>query len=68
MIPISLKVTMDVIKYAYSVIIEWDIHMYYAPTDTPTTVNKYSPPPFLRSPLQQKKNRYFYPIIALIIF
>eukprot|EP00026_Physarum_polycephalum_P000875 Phypoly_transcript_00876.p1 GENE.Phypoly_transcript_00876~~Phypoly_transcript_00876.p1 ORF type:complete len:1138 (+),score=165.10 Phypoly_transcript_00876:253-3414(+) len=39
MIPISLKVTMDVIKYAYSIIIEWDLQMYYAPTDTPTTVN-----------------------------
>jgi len=39
MIPISLKVTMDVIKYAYSLIIEWDANMYYAPTDTPTTVN-----------------------------
>lgn len=41
MIPISLKVTMDVIKYAYSLIIEWDLKMYYAPTDTPATVNKY---------------------------
>lgn len=39
MIPISLKVTMDVIKYAYSIIIEWDIHMYHEESNTPTTVN-----------------------------
>jgi hypothetical protein len=28
MIPISLKVSMDVVKYAYALFIDWDEEMY----------------------------------------
>ncbi|KYQ90011.1 P-type ATPase [Tieghemostelium lacteum] len=39
MIPISLKVTIDVIKYAYALFISWDLKMYHKPSDTPATAN-----------------------------
>lgn len=35
LIPISLIVTMEVVKYQQSVLINSDLDMYYAPTDTP---------------------------------
>eukprot|EP01132_Coremiostelium_polycephalum_P004923 gene4923-6137_t len=39
MIPISLKVTIDVIKYAYALFINWDLRMYHKATDCPATAN-----------------------------
>jgi P-type E1-E2 ATPase len=35
MIPISLKVTLDVLKYGYARLIEWDLQLYDPDTDTP---------------------------------
>eukprot|EP01137_Pigoraptor_chileana_P025686 Opistho-2@95508 len=35
MIPISLKVTMDICKYLYAMFIDWDLNMYDKKTDTP---------------------------------
>lgn len=35
MIPISLKVTMDMVKFYYAQLINWDIHMYDETTNTP---------------------------------
>ena len=35
---------MDLVKYAYALIIMWDVQMYYAETDTPATANKYVRP------------------------
>ncbi|KNC54170.1 uncharacterized protein AMSG_09954 [Thecamonas trahens ATCC 50062] len=35
MIPISLKVTMDMVKFYYAQLINWDIHMYDEETNTP---------------------------------
>eukprot|EP01114_Cavostelium_apophysatum_P012672 TRINITY_DN2894_c0_g1_i2.p1 TRINITY_DN2894_c0_g1~~TRINITY_DN2894_c0_g1_i2.p1 ORF type:complete len:1114 (+),score=267.19 TRINITY_DN2894_c0_g1_i2:219-3344(+) len=37
MIPISLKVSLDIVKYCNSKIIEWDIELYDEETDTPAT-------------------------------
>eukprot|EP01133_Synstelium_polycarpum_P007008 gene7008-8143_t len=39
MIPISLKVTIDVVKYAYALFINWDLKMYYKATDSPAIAN-----------------------------
>ncbi|EGC40136.1 hypothetical protein DICPUDRAFT_93437 [Dictyostelium purpureum] len=39
MIPISLKVTIDVIKYAYALFINWDLKMYNADTSSAATAN-----------------------------
>lgn len=35
MIPISLKVTLDCVKLMYALFINWDLHLYHEPTDTP---------------------------------
>ena len=40
MIPISLKVTMDVIKFCYAKMIDWDVLMYDEKTDTPANATK----------------------------
>ena len=40
MIPISLKVTLDVVKYAYAKLIDWDILLYDEETDTPARAAK----------------------------
>ncbi|EGG19357.1 P-type ATPase [Cavenderia fasciculata] len=39
MIPISLKVTIDVIKYAYALFINWDLKMYYKQSNAPAVAN-----------------------------
>jgi len=39
MIPISLKVTMDVTKYTYALFINWDLKMYHRESDSPATAN-----------------------------
>ncbi|KAF2069365.1 hypothetical protein CYY_009319 [Polysphondylium violaceum] len=39
MIPISLKVTMDVTKYTYALFINWDLKMYHRASDSPATAN-----------------------------
>jgi len=39
MIPISLKVTLDIIKLFYSLLIGWDLHMYDALTHTPASAS-----------------------------
>ncbi|GAM24030.1 hypothetical protein SAMD00019534_072050 [Acytostelium subglobosum LB1] len=39
MIPVSLKVTIDVIKYCYALFINWDINMYNANTDQAAVAN-----------------------------
>eukprot|EP01113_Clastostelium_recurvatum_P044997 TRINITY_DN7661_c0_g1_i3.p1 TRINITY_DN7661_c0_g1~~TRINITY_DN7661_c0_g1_i3.p1 ORF type:complete len:1183 (+),score=311.41 TRINITY_DN7661_c0_g1_i3:100-3648(+) len=39
MIPVSLKVTMDVIKYTYAMFINWDLKMYDSSSNTPATAN-----------------------------
>eukprot|EP01125_Pyxidicula_operculata_P009646 TRINITY_DN3164_c0_g1_i1.p1 TRINITY_DN3164_c0_g1~~TRINITY_DN3164_c0_g1_i1.p1 ORF type:complete len:1105 (+),score=212.45 TRINITY_DN3164_c0_g1_i1:413-3316(+) len=38
-IPISLKVSMDVIKYAYALFINWDVDMYDEETKTPANAS-----------------------------
>ncbi|KAK2176219.1 hypothetical protein NP493_675g03060 [Ridgeia piscesae] len=35
LIPISLQVTLEMVKFAQAIFINWDLDMYYAPTDTP---------------------------------
>ncbi|KAI0226825.1 Phospholipid-transporting ATPase IB [Lamellibrachia satsuma] len=35
LIPISLQVTLEMVKFAQAIFINWDMDMYYAPTDTP---------------------------------
>ncbi|XP_023932468.1 probable phospholipid-transporting ATPase IA isoform X1 [Lingula anatina] len=35
LIPISLQVTIECVKFIQAIFINWDIDMYYAPTDTP---------------------------------
>lgn len=35
MIPISLKVTMDIVKMCYAKFIDWDVSMYDSESDTP---------------------------------
>lgn len=42
MIPISLKVSIDVVKYAYAMFINWDAKMY--DIDVCTTANCYLTP------------------------
>lgn len=39
MIPISLKVSMDVVKYVYALLIDWDLDMVDRETDTPAAAN-----------------------------
>eukprot|EP01133_Synstelium_polycarpum_P007005 gene7005-8136_t len=39
MIPISLKVTIDVVKYAYALFINWDLKMYNKATDSLAIAN-----------------------------
>ncbi|XP_070197579.1 phospholipid-transporting ATPase IB-like isoform X2 [Littorina saxatilis] len=34
LIPISLQVTLEVVKFIQAIFINWDLDMYYAPTDT----------------------------------
>lgn len=41
MIPISLKVTLDVVKYAYAKFIDWDMQMYDRDTQTYAEATKY---------------------------
>ena len=40
MIPISLKVTLDAVKFIYSRFIEWDLALYDEETDTMTRAKK----------------------------
>lgn len=40
MIPISLKVTMDIIKYAYAKFIDWDENMRDTETNSLATATK----------------------------
>lgn len=35
LIPISLQVTLEVVKFIQAIFINWDLDMYYEPTDTP---------------------------------
>ena len=42
MIPISLKVSMDLCKYYYALLIDWDVQMYHEETDTPALASKYA--------------------------
>ncbi|GAM27196.1 hypothetical protein SAMD00019534_103710 [Acytostelium subglobosum LB1] len=39
MIPISLKVTIDVVKYFYALFIDWDLRMYHRPTESYAVAN-----------------------------
>jgi magnesium-transporting ATPase (P-type) len=39
MIPISLKVTLDAVKYIYALLIDWDMDMVDPETDTPANCN-----------------------------
>ncbi|KDO29142.1 hypothetical protein SPRG_05385 [Saprolegnia parasitica CBS 223.65] len=41
-VPISLYVSMSMVKYIQAIFIQWDIHMYYAETDTPALVRTMS--------------------------
>ncbi len=41
MIPISLKVTLDVIKFVYAKLIDWDIKLYDEDADLPANAAKY---------------------------
>lgn len=41
MIPISLKVTMDMVKFYYAQLINWDLTMYDESSDTPAEAKKY---------------------------
>lgn len=38
-VPISLIVTLEVVKFIQAIFISWDILLYYEPSDTPTRVN-----------------------------
>eukprot|EP00698_Gefionella_okellyi_P017027 TRINITY_DN4930_c0_g2_i1.p1 TRINITY_DN4930_c0_g2~~TRINITY_DN4930_c0_g2_i1.p1 ORF type:complete len:1133 (+),score=217.67 TRINITY_DN4930_c0_g2_i1:38-3436(+) len=38
MVPISLKVTVDIVKYAYAKFVDWDLHLYDASEDVPAHV------------------------------
>jgi len=40
MVPISLKVTMDLVKYAYATFVDWDLAMYDERSDTPARASK----------------------------
>ncbi|KAK3254789.1 hypothetical protein CYMTET_36009, partial [Cymbomonas tetramitiformis] len=42
MIPISMKVTMDMVKTYYALLIGWDVQMYDSKTDVPAVVNNSS--------------------------
>ncbi|CAH1777147.1 unnamed protein product, partial [Owenia fusiformis] len=35
LIPISLQVSLEVVRFIQAIFINWDVDMYYAPTDTP---------------------------------
>lgn len=37
-VPISLIVTLDLVKYLQALFIAWDLKLYYEPSDTPATV------------------------------
>jgi phospholipid-transporting ATPase len=37
-VPISLIVTLEVVKFLQAIFISWDLDIYHEPTDTPTKV------------------------------
>jgi phospholipid-transporting ATPase len=37
-IPVSLYVSMSLVRYYQSVFMDWDLEMYYEPVDTPAKV------------------------------
>lgn len=41
-VPISLLVTLEMVKFSQGIFIMWDLEMYYEPTDTPTKVQSCS--------------------------
>ena len=40
MVPISLKVTLDIVKFWYALFINWDLELYDEKSNTPAKASK----------------------------